>query len=220
MSYAKSVTMQGKISLSSADLASRLAFLREKQGITLEKLADGRPSTAQSWMDGKQPRRDKWDGIADRLGLSEVLVFFGRPESEADYAFIEKWRNEIEESESLLSSYRWNGEDMTTEELEPPASARTVRAVIKACENHLKAFIETTEGSTDKLSWLLVELRDRFPLNKWTPKEKSPPRTEAEEAAFRAEVEHYRRTLPRPILPPISGEAPDEETPERAAQGE
>ncbi len=50
------------------------------------------------------PRRAKWQGIAERLGLSESFIFLGRLETDADYAFIEKWRNEIQGADALLAA--------------------------------------------------------------------------------------------------------------------
>lgn len=94
--------MQEKFPLFSADVGNRLAFLRDKQGVTLETLGDGHPTTAQSWEQGKSPRRAKWGGIAKRLGLSESLIFMGRPDSDADYAFLVNWRNLIEGADEAL----------------------------------------------------------------------------------------------------------------------
>lgn len=95
--------MQAKISLFSTDVGKRIAYLRDRRGVTLDTLGEGRPTTAQSWERGKMPRRPKWQGIAQRLGLSESFIFMGRLETEADYAFIAKWRNEIEGADSLLA---------------------------------------------------------------------------------------------------------------------
>ncbi len=51
---------------------------------------------------GTAPRREKWKGISERLGLSEQLIFMGHPQTPADYEFIANHRNEIEEAERIL----------------------------------------------------------------------------------------------------------------------
>jgi hypothetical protein len=144
--------MQDQITLSSADFAKRLAFLKECQGITLGDLAHGSPSTAKSWLEGKQPRRDKWSGISERLGLSETLIFFGKPDSPSDYAFIAKWRERILDAEALLKEHEHErgarfraveeGRDMRINPrfAQPPAEP-TRREV----EDHLAAYLDIAE---------------------------------------------------------------------------
>ena len=94
--------MQAKISLFSADIGKRIAYFRERQGVTLSRLADGKPATAKSWEEGKAPRHDRWHGISERLGLSEIFIFHGLPRTPEDYAFVAKYAYEIEEAPEWL----------------------------------------------------------------------------------------------------------------------
>lgn len=100
-----SVIKQDKFPLFSANIGDRIAWLRSKRGLTLSALGDGRPTTAQSWEDGKMPRRAKWAGIASRLGLSEEFIFLGKPRAPEDYEFIVKWHYEIENSADVLRGH-------------------------------------------------------------------------------------------------------------------
>lgn len=71
-------------------------MLREKRGLSLAELAGGgSPSTAKSWEGGALPRPEKWDEIANRLGVSPTFLVSGRPTIQADFDFIAKHEDEI-----------------------------------------------------------------------------------------------------------------------------
>jgi len=165
--------MQGKITLSSADIASRIAFIREKQGVTLITLGEGKASTAQSWIGGKTPRRDKWGGIAGRLGVSEMLIFMGKPESPGDYAFLRKWRNEIADYEQLTGFHGSSlthdvpeGVVMGREQLKGSAVEETPADVGSNAERLNRDIRAIFEGvlriagdDVSRLGWLVEEMR-------------------------------------------------------------
>lgn len=177
--------MQEKFAISSADLGKRIAFLREKQGVTLSKLGGGKASTAKSWEENKAPRREKWSGVAETLGLSEVFIFMGRPEEPADYAFVEKYRNEIAESDEWLRSKRVNVRSFPAfddsaasripideghrrhvqirEGFQPPAPTPTPQDCLK----HLEEYLRRAEREPGGLGYAYRLLLKDFPLDEF-----------------------------------------------------
>lgn len=79
------------------DFGDRIAFIREKRGLTLGELSGGSASTAKSWEDGSRPNPDKWEAVAKRLGLSVSFVFLGKPTSREDFDFVAKFADELPE---------------------------------------------------------------------------------------------------------------------------
>lgn len=161
--------MQQKFTLSSANIASRIAFIREKQGVTLTTLGEGKASTAQSWIGGKTPRRDKWIGIAERLGVSEMLIFMGRPAASEDYAFIRRWRNDIADADDLLGASNEFREDSASYGA-ASGRRRPELPLAEECLAYFREFLSKADGDPVRMAWILQELHDRFPLNKWPPR--------------------------------------------------
>jgi len=160
--------MQEKITLSSADVAKRIAFLREKQGATLAEIGGGKASTAKSWEEGKMPRRDKWQGIAERLGLSESLIFIGRPESEADYAFIAKWRNEIWDAPEISAASAGRVE----EKQEPYGTEAEIEEELKRAFTKL---LLAAAGDRNRLGWIAEQMKEYLAIPKSWRKPKHNP---------------------------------------------
>lgn len=155
--------------------------MREKQGLTLSELGDGRPTTAQSWERGKEPRRKNWQGISERLGLSELFIFSGRPESQADYAFIAKWTDEIEDlkerSAPQIKDTEYNQRDGS------PPRVREGRRVLMApnvsphrkpssrvdCEDYFNKLLDAAEESGEPNAFPVIHdrLRKLLPIHEW-----------------------------------------------------
>lgn len=171
--------MQEKFPLFNADFGDRVKWLRERRGLTLETLGSGKTSTAQSWEKGKQPRRDKWNGIADRLGLSIQFVFFGQPSSKEDYTFIDNHRNLIAGIESIYPLPPSRGSPKVEEPTE--LSGRNLTLVASNlipkrepssradCDKYFAALLDAAErsGNPDAFPVLHNRLRREFPLEEW-----------------------------------------------------
>lgn len=62
------------------------------------------------------------------------------------------------------------------------------------CQEHVAAFLKACGGDETRLGWTLVELKTRFPLDKWRDQEPAPARamSAAELAASLAEAERKK----------------------------
>lgn len=178
--------MQEKIALSSASFANRLAFLRDRQRVTLSELAEGKASTAKSWEEGKTPRGDKWQGIAQRLRLSEIFIFHGRPETSEDYAFIEKWRNEIEEADEWLNDARYARRAGWHVSEKADGAAGHLEAIAR---EKLETLLRLAEGRPERLGWIIVQMDSHLS----SPPNWEPHRDPTENRAVRAAIEEGRR---------------------------
>jgi hypothetical protein len=103
------------------------------------------------------PRRDKWQGISKRLGLSDTLIFLGKPATPEDYAFIIKHRNEIADADILVVPGNHDIARKSEAKEEPsPADADMLERKLK---EHLSYIIAAARGDPVRLGWALEQMR-------------------------------------------------------------
>lgn len=125
------------------DFGKRLAFIREKRGLTLTQLSGGSASTAKSWEDGSRPAPDKWEAVAGRLNLSVSLVFLGEPSSKEDFDFVAKFTDEI--GSPVRNS---------TQVGESPAAYGDEASIESRLIRHLRELIAAANGDRGRLGWI------------------------------------------------------------------
>jgi len=152
--------MQEEITTFYEDLSKRIRFIREKKGITLKELANGSASTAQSWEQGKQPRKPKWRGISERLGLSESFIFLGKPRSKEDYDFIATFRNEIGEPPGFNPNLIVEDRAYQYKSLAESGHLEN----IKICLDNI--YTASTMADDATRGWVLVQLLNEVPYQK------------------------------------------------------
>lgn len=103
------------------DFGTRIAFIREKRGMGLAELGNGKASTAKSWEAGSRPKPEKWEELAVKLNLSSSFVMTGKPRLQSDYDFIAKYGDEIG----------------------PPPDAKTLRGDVFFSRDNVSAVHET-----------------------------------------------------------------------------
>ncbi len=130
---------------------TRIAFIREKTGLTLGQLSDGAASTAKSWESGSLPRADQWEAIAARLGLSVSLVFLGSPKSKEDYDFLAKYADE-------LPPHKSEPEIGETKQA-PYGTADTLRAEAR---RYFDDLLSAANDDPVRLGWLLQQMREHL----------------------------------------------------------
>lgn len=168
---------QEKIANFYEDLGTRIAFIRDKQRVTLDELSEGKPSTAQSWEQGKMPRPDRWRHISERLGLSEAFIFNGTPVEEKDYAFIETWKHVIGEkgvtyAERLHSPLKVEHPPakfpdrpmITPRRSEDPARQP---ATLQDCERYFLEYLQRAEKDPNAGPYIWRQLQKHFPLDEF-----------------------------------------------------
>ena len=139
--------MQAKLRNFYGDFGRRISFIREKRGLTLRAMADGKPSTAKSWEGGSRPGSEHWEKIAGRVGLSVSFVFLGQPTSREDYEFVAKYADEIGSPKT---------EQILREESDGPVVDLGTASKIR---DHIEELIEKADGDPHRLGWLLEQLR-------------------------------------------------------------
>ena len=178
--------MQDKFPLFSASIGDRIRWIRQKQGLTLSDLADGRASTAGSWEEGKLPRSDKWQGIAERLRVSWNLISSGWPRSDEDYVFLRENRNSLDftgappEMADVLENFTSTESPGVAEDVikaphhgavfDPQADeiARQIRATVESS-------IKTAGDDLARLGWILEQSKAHLtPPGHWTAKKPNP----------------------------------------------
>lgn len=174
------------------NFGTRIAFIRDKRGLTLGQLSEGAASTAKSWEAGSLPRPDQWEPIAKRLGLSVSLVFLGDPKTREDFDFVAKFADEIglppksQAGSSKSSDYRNSGsQDSLAEEpgasrlpkmLDPRFQPRA-EPTLQMCKDYIEEYLRRADAQPGGIGYAWVKLQKQFPLDEFEPAEgphKSP----------------------------------------------
>lgn len=186
--------MQAKLRNFYGDFGTRLAFIREKRGLTLGELAGGKAaSTAKSWESGSVPRPDQWPAIAERLGLSVSFVFLGEPKSRSDYDFVAKFADElgvppapkgfvVEESEHF--NYLKPGSQEALPEprrtspsskmLEPRYQPRAEEPTPQMCADHFAKYLARALQEPGGVGFTWRLLQKHFPLDEFDGPKNTP----------------------------------------------
>ena len=132
------------------DFGERIAFIREKRGMTLGELSGGSASTAKSWEEGSRPNPEKWEAVASRLKLSVSFVFLGEPRSAADFDFVAKFADEVGPSPyaAIVSEPQPAGDD-----------SAIVSELKKEIETTMSVLKWQAGSEVAPLGWLREELR-------------------------------------------------------------
>lgn len=140
--------------------ASRLRFVREKRGVSLGALANGKPSTAKSWESGVNPRPDQWEGIASKLGVSVSFLFLGHPKTPEDYAFVAKYNDEIATFDALDGS-RPAILVRAADGVDPAHSGRA-EDIQDRLLREFALLVDAADGDVARLGWISEQMRQHL----------------------------------------------------------
>jgi len=101
--------------------------------------------------------------FADLLGINRsyfsTLIHL-TPESETD---VQQWI--LDKAEEIEHRHVANTTSGVT--LQEPQTEYRTSTKVQDCHNYLQAFLDNCQNDPDKVSWTLIELREKFPLDKW-----------------------------------------------------